>query len=126
MDKEYSSFVLEASDIIPKKEITKRHKVKVHFQKNKDHYIFEEGQVDNYKFDTTMEYCEMYKQDGVFLVEWADINDNNRKFYSGKNVLNDACTGIEGELVASSKLQVKATFTFIKRGTATLLTYSKN
>jgi hypothetical protein len=106
------------------KERKERAAIKVHFQKNGDHYIFGEGQKKNYKFTTVMEYQEQYKQDGVYLTVWRDTN-TDKLFYSGKNVLNDACTGKEGELVAGSTLKVKASFTFIKVGSATLLTYDK-
>lgn len=99
--------------------------VKVSFTHTGDHYCYGTGQVNNYKFVTTMEYQEHFKADKTTLIEWRCVN-TDKKYYSGIGLLNNICLGLVGEIKESKKLQVKGKYTFVKIGSAVLLTISKN
>jgi hypothetical protein len=100
--------------------------IKVSFAKDGlTHYPYGTGQIDNYKFITTLEYQEYTKSDKRTLVEWKCIH-TNKVFYSRMGLLNDVCLGLAGDIQESKRLQIKGKFTFTKSNNAVLLTISKN
>lgn len=113
-------------DIEPPKKVRKKAEdLMVSFAKTGEHYLYGTGQVKNYKFEDILEYQEYFRHDKTSFIEWKSLT-SGIKYYSAMELLNNTCCGLVGEIQQANVLTVKGKFTFVRRGNAVVLTYSKN